>query len=65
MKSKGRRQCKLWQSLAFQKWNGLGNGHYLHWNQINVGGQNVATIRVIRWAIIEVKAGALGHKQET
>ena len=52
-------------SLAFQDWNGSGSGHYSHWNQINVEGQNVATIRVIPWAIIEVKPGALGHKRET
>ena len=57
-------QCKLWQSLAFQDWNGLGSGQYSNWIQINAGSQNAATIRGIPWAIIEVKPGALGHKWE-
>ena len=57
MKSKGRRQCKLWQSLAFQDWNGLGSGHYSNWIQINAGDQNVVTIRVIPGQLLKSGLG--------
>ena len=45
-----------------------GKGHYSSQTQINSRGQNAATIRVISWAIIEVRSGSLvsyGTHQET
>ena len=59
--------------FAVQYWNDPGRGHYSSWTQINVEGQNRATIRVNSWAIIDVRHLALGqiwhppenHKQET
>ena len=48
--------------LPFDRnWNDLERGHYLSRIRINAGNQNVATIQITPWTIIEVKPGALGQ----